>query len=139
MENLQNKLKAKKGYKILIINSPFDSKHIFQDYTKYDIITKPDKECDLVLLFVKDCKDLSSQSKHAISSLKNYGLLWIAYPKKTSGIKTDLNRDQGWDPLYKAGFGPVSQIAIDETWSALRFRPEAQISRKKDSVILKRK
>ncbi|HEY2601580.1 MAG TPA: hypothetical protein VGI67_08495 [Thermoleophilaceae bacterium] len=50
------------------------------------------------------------------------GLAWGAYPKKSSGIETDVTRDHGWDALYEAGLQPVRQIAIDDTWSALRFR-----------------
>ncbi len=47
---------------------------------------------------------------------------WAAYPKKTSGIDTDITRDHGWEALNAAGLRPVRQIAIDDTWSALRFR-----------------
>jgi hypothetical protein len=49
--------------------------------------------------------------------------LWIAYPKGTSKrYKCDFNRDTGWGVLGQLGFEPVRQIAIDEDWSALRFR-----------------
>jgi hypothetical protein len=50
------------------------------------------------------------------------GLAWAAYPKKSSGIETDITRDRGWEALYDAGLRPVRQIAIDDAWSALRFR-----------------
>lgn len=50
-------------------------------------------------------------------------VLWIAYPKGTSRrYQCDFNRDNGWEPLGTAGFEPVRQVAIDEDWSALRFR-----------------
>jgi hypothetical protein len=42
--------------------------------------------------------------------------------EKSSGIESDLTRDEGWAPLFDAGLRPVRQIAIDDTWSALRFR-----------------
>lgn len=49
--------------------------------------------------------------------------LWFAYPKQTSKRYTcDFNRDSGWDALHAAGYETVRQIAIDEDWSALRFR-----------------
>ncbi|MCA9264392.1 MAG: hypothetical protein KDA60_11110 [Planctomycetales bacterium] len=52
------------------------------------------------------------------------GIVWIAYPKKTSKrFKCEFNRDSGdWSVLGNAGFEPVRQVAIDEDWSALRFR-----------------
>jgi hypothetical protein len=48
--------------------------------------------------------------------------LWIAYPKKTPGMKTDLSRDVGWEDVERASLSAVTQVAVDETWSALRFR-----------------
>ncbi len=54
--------------------------------------------------------------------------LWFAYPKMTSKKhRCAFNRDTGWEALGKAGFEPVRQVAIDEDWSALRFRKVAFI------------
>jgi hypothetical protein len=50
-------------------------------------------------------------------------VLWFAYPKGTSKRYTcEFNRDSGWGVIRKAGFDSVRQVAIDEDWSALRFR-----------------
>lgn len=50
-------------------------------------------------------------------------IVWIAYPKGTSKkYKCEFNRDSGWAVIGEAGFEPVRQVAIDEDWSALRFR-----------------
>lgn len=50
-------------------------------------------------------------------------MIWYAYPKGTSKrYKCEFNRDNGWDAVLAAGFDSVRQIAIDEDWSALRFR-----------------
>jgi uncharacterized protein YecE (DUF72 family) len=50
-------------------------------------------------------------------------VIWVAYPKGTSKrYKCDFNRDTGWSRLGELGFEPVRQVAIDEDWSALRFR-----------------
>lgn len=50
------------------------------------------------------------------------GALWFAYPKTTSGLKSDLTRDVGWTAAEARGLGPVTQVSVDEVWSALRFR-----------------
>jgi hypothetical protein len=55
--------------------------------------------------------------------------LWIAYPKKTSGVQTDMTRDKGWDAVTDQ-IDAVSQVAIDDTWSALRFKPVAEVGRR---------
>jgi hypothetical protein len=55
------------------------------------------------------------------------GRLWLAYPKKSGAIRTDLSRDKGWAPLAARDLLPVTQVALDETWSALRFRYRDEI------------
>jgi hypothetical protein len=57
------------------------------------------------------------------------GLLWMCYPKQTGKIKSDLNRDSLWRLMQPTGFSPVTQIAVDETWSALRFRPAEKVGK----------
>jgi hypothetical protein len=50
-------------------------------------------------------------------------IVWLAYPKKSSKKYTsEFNRDSGWPSMGAAGFEPVRMVAIDEDWSALRFR-----------------
>ncbi|MBP1154450.1 MULTISPECIES: hypothetical protein [unclassified Paenibacillus] len=51
------------------------------------------------------------------------GMLWFAYPKKTSKkYKADISRDEGWQPLIDLGFEGVRLAAIDDDWSDIRFR-----------------
>ncbi|WP_127792233.1 hypothetical protein [Agromyces sp. LHK192] len=57
------------------------------------------------------------------SSTTGDAVVWIAYPKGSSKRYTcEFNRDTGWDTMGDAGFEPVRQVAIDDDWSALRFR-----------------
>lgn len=53
-------------------------------------------------------------------ALREVPLLWVAYPK---GGRADINRDSLWPMLTPLGLRPIGQVAIDDTWSALRFRP----------------
>lgn len=71
--------------------------------------------------------------------LKGDATLWLCYPKGSSKkYKCDFNRDTGWDTLGQHGFEPVRQVAIDEDWSALRFRKVAYIKQitRKESMAL---
>lgn len=52
--------------------------------------------------------------------LGQFGTLWVAYPKAN---RADINRDTLWPILTDYGMRPIGQVAIDDTWSALRFRP----------------
>jgi hypothetical protein len=83
-----------------------------------------------VLGFCTAQKQVDELAQQADKMLEGDGLLWIAYPKGTSKkYNCDFNRDTGWAMLGKLGFEGVRQIAIDEDWSALRFRRVAYIKK----------
>ena len=64
-----------------------------------------------------------SVSKKLAQSTESDAVVWIAYPKGTSKkYKAEFNRDTGWKAIGEVGFESVRQVAIDEDWSALRFR-----------------
>ena len=85
---------------------------------------------EFFLAFVTKQNEVNSLSKKVSKCLVEDGLLWLAYPKGSSKKYTcDFNRDSGWAELGKLGFEPVRQVAIDEDWSALRFRQVAHIKK----------
>ena len=77
---------------------------------------------DAVQLFVHTKQELEHFAPAAVAVLKEGGILWVAYLKRSSGIKTDLTRDTGWQVMAELGYAGVRQVAIDETWSSLRFK-----------------
>ena len=119
---LSGKLKIKTAADGLVLNAPsgFDQK-------PYDSTPKAKISYGFVLLFTKDKAALDKLLPKTLKALKEDGLFWIAYPKKSSVIKTDITRDNGWDALQAAGYEAVSLVAIDDTWSALRFRSLTKI------------
>jgi hypothetical protein len=75
------------------------------------------------LAFVITQAELDTASTQLTQAAVGDAILWLAYPKGTSKkYKCEFNRDGGWAVLGAAGFEPVRQVAIDEDWSALRFR-----------------
>jgi hypothetical protein len=82
---------------------------------------------DVVRTFVRKKADIDCLAPIAFNAAKPGGIVWFTYPKLASKVKTDINRDAGWDAVSAAGWRGVTQIAVDETWSALRFRPEAEV------------
>lgn len=88
------------------------------------------KNLDYVVVFVKDAAEIEKTAGPATKALCEDGLLWFCYPKKTSAIKTDIHRDTGWQPVTDLGFAGCRMIAIDHTWSAIRFR-EPRFSKKR--------
>lgn len=76
-----------------------------------------------VLTFVKNCAELDRAAAAAVARVEDDGLLWFAYPKKSSKrYRSDIGRDDSWRLLGALGFEGVRMIAIDEDWSALRLR-----------------
>ncbi len=78
----------------------------------------------LVLLFVKSSKDIATRAGSAAKCAGTDGLLWFAYPKKSykGDSSVNISHDSGWQPLGSLGYEGVRQVAIDDDWSALRFR-----------------
>lgn len=76
---------------------------------------------DVVLFFARDSEALTRVIP-AVVEASAVSSVWIAYPKGTSGLTTDLNRDRLSDAVDRAGLRSVTLIALDETWSAMRFR-----------------
>ena len=81
------------------------------------------KAIQFALAFVMQQSELNRLSRILADGSEGDALLWFAYPKGTSKrYSCDFNRDTGWQVIRKAGFDSVRQVAIDEDWSALRFR-----------------
>jgi hypothetical protein len=128
------KLGIKPGHKLLILNAP-EAYLITLSVLPEGVEVKTEAKgtFDAVQLFVYSKADVDQLAPAAIKAVKPGGLLWLSYPKKTSKIKTDINRDAGWDAVHKTGMEGVSLISIDDTWSAMRFRPASEVkSRRKD-------
>ena len=88
------------------------------------------KDEPFVLAFVKTSGELAERVPKLAGALAEDGVLWLAYPKKSSKrYSSDLSRDESWQPLGDLGMEPVRQVAIDADWSALRFRRAEHISR----------
>lgn len=76
-----------------------------------------------VLAFAAMQADVGPLVDRIVPALGEDAVFWIAYPKKSSKrYRSDMGRDDSWGPLGQHGFEPVRQVAIDEDWSALRFR-----------------
>ena len=87
------------------------------------------RDATVALAFADDSGSIRALLADRVADLRQPEILWVAYPK---GGRADINRDTLWPILAEYAFRPVSQVAVDDTWSALRFRPlregEAQFS-----------
>jgi hypothetical protein len=82
----------------------------------------PAKAADVVVLFVRSRAELDQKLVATLGTLMDGAIFWLAYPKLTSSMAGDLNRDMIGLLAPNYGLRPVAQIAIDSDWSALRFK-----------------
>jgi hypothetical protein len=108
---------------VLILNAPASFDAEFQALTPVVVKRKAAGPIHFALAFVITQAELDTASTQLTQAAVGDAILWLAYPKGTSKkYKCEFNRDGGWAVLGAAGFEPVRQVAIDEDWSALRFR-----------------
>jgi hypothetical protein len=80
------------------------------------------EEANTAVVFASSAEELRRVLTEHEGQLARPGVFWVAYPK---GNRADINRDTLWPVLGEHGMRPISQVSVDEVWSALRFRPLA--------------
>lgn len=128
---LPKKLGIKEGSRVTLVNAPKD----FQLGDLPDdvqFIKRPAKSLDIILLFVLTERELTRNFAKLAATLVSNGMIWIAWPKKSSGVVTDLSEPRVRQIGLDAGLVDVKICAIDDTWSGLKF-----VYRLKDRAALK--
>jgi len=126
MATLAQKLLIKPGKNWLFFNAPANYSDLLAPLPDGSTITiMPTGNFDGIQLFVTSKKELSASLKVIAPLLKPDTIFWISYPKKSSGIESDLKMGS-WDELIPYGLDGVASIAVDETWAGSRFRPLGQ-------------
>lgn len=126
-KTLAQKLFIKPKHNIHFINAPegFD----LGELPEAVMLNQGATEQDVVILFVKSHAELAEHFAKARDAVKYDALLWIAYPKQSSKVKADINRDTMYKAVQEWNYEAVTQVAIDDTWSALRFRPREKVGK----------
>ena len=79
------------------------------------------RKIDFALVFAVSENQLNGILKDVMPSLKDGSKFWVAYPKITSKIVTDLNRERSWNRLTHDGYESIERVELDHVWSAMRF------------------
>lgn len=122
MTNLAKKFQLRVGQSLMLVNPPAG----YWNFLSSEDIDIADKS-DAVLIFTNSLAEVAEIVSPALESVSGDNLVWVAYPKGSSGVKTDVNRDRLWETMKPTGWRPVRQIAVDNVWSALRFRPADKV------------
>lgn len=116
--DLASKLQLKRGQRVEGILVPESVAPELSAFTS----ESGDHEKSALLVFVADRSALEECRIQIVEAAAKDRLTWVSYPK-SGQLGTDLNRDSLAAQLSTSGLQPVRQIALDDVWSALRFRP----------------
>lgn len=126
MNALFQKLNFKGHKAIHILNAPESFQAAMEEMrplTSVQTTLARAKDVQFALAFATKKAEVDKFADQVAKASAGDAVIWIAYPKGTSKkYKCEFNRDNGWDRLGSHGFEPVRMVAIDEDWSALRFR-----------------
>jgi len=125
MASTFDKLNLKDHKQILVLNSPdsFEPELKSLRGVAIERDLKSIGRIEFALAFVTKQKEVDALGKAIASKAAGDAVVWFAYPKGSSKkYKSEINRDNGWQVLGNAGFEPVRMVAIDEDFSAVRFR-----------------
>jgi hypothetical protein len=118
------KLRLDNTKKLLVINAPREYENILEGlFYDGDFPESGQTGYDFIQIFATSREELENAIRKLAGAGKHDCLFWICYPKGGGKIKSDLKRDKIWDAFALVDLRPVTQIAIDETWSAMRGRP----------------
>jgi hypothetical protein len=137
MRTVFEKLQLKDHKEIVVLNAPktFEPELARLKGVRVRRDLRGVSEIDFSLVFVTTQAELDAAVKDVTARARGDAVVWFAYPKGSSKRYTStINRDTGWDSLGAAGFEGVRMVAIDEDWSAVRFRrPEHIKSMRRDA------
>ncbi|MEP6911316.1 MAG: DUF3052 domain-containing protein [bacterium] len=119
---LVKKLGIKEGSRIALVNPPRSfRKKLGPLPAQAKVVSQTLDDLDLILFFVKKESELAEAFALLAENLKPAGMLWIAWPKKSSGVATDLAFNNVQTLGLSAGLVDTKICAVDEVWSGLKF------------------
>jgi hypothetical protein len=128
-QNLLEKLHLQEEKNILIqgLPSSIEKQFVKLSFAKNVTPLLKSRKIDFALVFAVNENQLTCILKDVLPALQEESKFWIAYPKSTSKIATDLNRQCSWDCVRTAGYDLADEVALDHVWSAMRFNKAAAV------------
>ena len=128
-QNLLEKLQLQEEKNVLIQGLPSSIEKQFAKLSFAKNVTPllKTRKIDFALVFAVNENQLNGILRDVLPSLQEESKFWIAYPKSTSKIATDLSRGCSWDGVKNAGFDNAGEVALDHVWTAVRFNRAATV------------
>ncbi len=131
---LAKKLGIKNGMRALVISAPPGYLDLLAPLPEGVVISDAMRGAhEFVQFFAVRKSEIQKSAPALLKHAVRGAIVWITYPKKTSGVESDLSREEVWEAMSGTGWRPVSAVSIDHVWSGLRFRPTEDVKSKKPS------
>lgn len=120
---LAKKLGIKEGHRILLYQEPWGYFKLF-DYLPEDLVqlkVARKDSADFIHLFLTQENELMKSANRFKTALKKDGVMWVSWPKGSSSIEKNINRESVREAFLKAGLVDIKVASIDEDWSGLKF------------------
>jgi|ERR1700678_2994329 hypothetical protein len=118
---LPKKLGIKPGYRVQFVNPPAEVLAELSDALSDCKILKRTDELDFAMLFTKSPAELTKEFSRMTKRLAPTGMVWVSWPKKSSGVATDVDESTAREIGLSAGLVDVKVCAVTEVWSGLKF------------------
>ncbi|MES2876571.1 MAG: hypothetical protein V4678_03825 [Patescibacteria group bacterium] len=122
------KMYIKADMKGTVINAPEAFK--LEDFGFDDaaqLQQQSDEPVDFIILFAESAAAIARYAEQVANVVGPSTALWVAYPKLSGLLRSDISRDEGWEKFEKYDLLPVTQISLDDDWSLLRFKRRVDI------------
>ncbi len=139
LETVLEKLQLTDEKNILVqgLPSSIEKQFIKLNFAKSVTPLLRSRRIDFALVFAVSKTQLTGILHDVVPALHEEGKLWIAYPKLTSKIASDLSRECNWDHINSFGYENMDMVALDNTWCAVRFRKMESVSLKQPATAVK--
>ena len=120
-KSLRDKLGIKSGFSVVFLYAPLSYIIELGDIDDVEIFPMVKKDHDFIHIFIKERSIFEAEIKKLMLSLKPNGMIWVSWPKVSSGVKTDMNENVIRDICLPSGLVDIKVAAIDEVWSGLKL------------------
>jgi hypothetical protein len=129
---LVKKLGISKGFRIKTCNAPSDYETLIQPVPEDVVVsTRHRKDVDLFHLFSASKTELARQLKIAHKQIRQDGMIWVSWPKKSSGVRSTITEDVIREVALPMGLVDIKVCAVDDTWSGLKLVIRKELRRSK--------
>jgi len=118
---LPKKLGIKAGLRVRLTNAPAEARAELREALAECDLVKQGDALDFAMVFTKSRADLTTEFPRMAKMLSPAGMLWVSWPKKSSGVVTDLDENIVREIGLGAGLVDVKVCAVTEVWSGLKF------------------